>query len=319
MKRLKQTRWVQFVVLHRRLLLILGSIIFLSVALGVLGFLKKSEHSSADKVIFVVDGDEYTESTVNHLIDFPLSRGLSREESVAQAFDLAKKKKVAEKLNIVPSEQDVEVQKQELIKNLKNEEEFSERYAAWFNLLAYTNAVDEYVGTTPNTGYKGYMFEIPFGQHIQYGPAFSPEGLNDPRLIEADKKYAQQRVDYYHDKLKNNSISPDQVIKELNNDRKLSALPSGNATQSVKFGFDPEVNWTEEIYYRSVSDFITQQDNTGLSDIKIGQASIDSTPENKTDLYFYFVLLDKTPQSNSVSKQTFQEELSKLNAELKGF
>lgn len=319
MKRLKQTRWVQFVVAHKRRSVIIGAALLVVTALGISWAIMKSGDESPDRVIFVIEGEEYRESTVNHLVDFSMSRGLSREEAVRQAFELGKKKKTAEKLGIKPLAQDVESQKQQLIEDLKGEEEFTERYNPWFDLLAYTNAVDEYVGTTPNNSYKGYVFDVPFGQHIQYGPAFTPEGLNDPVLIEQDKKYAEEKANYYHEQLKNNSIPPEQVLQELNNDRKLSALESGNATNSVKFGYDPNVNWQDEVYYQSVSEYIKQSENTGLSDVKIGQASVDSTPENQADMYFYFVLVEKLAESKSVSKQAFEEELAKLNAEYRGF
>ena len=319
MKRLKQTRWVQFVVAHKRRAVIIGAALLVVIALGISAAIMKSGDESPDRVIFVIEGEEYRESTVNHLIDFSMSRGLSREEAAKQAFELAKKKKTAEKLNLKPLAQEVEVQKQQLIEDLKGEEEFTERYNPWFDLLAYTNAVEEYVGTMPNNSYKGYVFDIPFGQHIQYGPAFTPDDLNDPVLIEQDKKYAEEKANYYHEQLKNNSIPPEQVLQELNNDRKLSALESGNATNSVKFGYDPNVNWQDEVYYQSVGEYILSSQNTGLSDVKIGQASVDSTPENQADMYFYFVLIEKLAESNDVSKQTFEEELAKLNAEYRGF
>lgn len=319
MKRLKQTKWAQLLVTHKRLVVVISFVLLIVLALVSSGGIMKSGDESSERAIFVVEGEEYRQSTVNGLIDFPLSRGLSREEATKEAFELVKKKKTAEKLGIKPTPQEVEVQKQELIKNLKDEEEFTERYNPWFDLLAYTNVVEKYIGTTPNNSYKGYVFDIPFGQHIQYGPAFTPKGLNDPDLIEQDKKYAEEKANYYHEQLRNNAFSPDQVLQELNNDRKLSALKSGNATQSVKFGYDPEVNWRDEIYYQAVSEYIMQSENTGLSDVKIGQASVDSTPENKADMYFYFVLTEKLAESKGVSKQAFEDELAKLNTEYRGF
>ena len=121
------------------------------------------------------------------------------------------------------------------------------------------------------------------------------------------QKIRQEKANYYNEQLKNNTIHPEQVLQELNNDRKLSALESGNATNSVKFGYDPNINWQDEIYYQSVGEYILSSQNTGLSDVKIGQASVDSTPENQADMYFYFVLIEKLAESKDVSKQTFEE------------
>lgn len=301
--------------------------IFLAVisVLIIAGFLLHSflQHRAQEaqkraEAVFIIDGKAYSKAEISTVIQFPMSRGMSRDKAAREAFELYKKLAVAEKLQIKPSPQDIDLQKKDLLQGIKQGSGFTANYGPWFDLLAQANAVDLYISDGPARGYKGYAFDVFFGQHLQHGPGFSPKDLNNPKLVAADKAYAKERADFYHDQLKNNKMTPEQVIKELNNDRRLSAFKVGKTSNSVHFGSDSQTLWSDEIYYSFITDFISRQQQTGLLEIQVGKASVDNSPQNQADLYYYFVLLQSVPSTHNVSKQSFDDALKNIQTEYIG-
>src|SRR5690606_16483343 len=125
-------------------------------------------------------------------------------------------------------------------------------------------------------------------------------GLNDKDLIEADKRYAEERINFYHKQLKDGQMNPDQIIDELKTDPKLKTEYGSKTSFASSFGHTEE-NWESDIYYEPISNFIAQQAEAGISDVQIGQASVDSTPDNFEDMYYYFVLVDEVYDTRKIS------------------
>src|SRR5690606_21599630 len=144
---------------------------------------------------------------------------------------------------------------------------------AWVDLLAKTYAIDRYITNESSKHYKGYYFDVFFGQHIQHGPTFKPKGLNDKDLIEADKRYAEERINFYHKQLKDGQMNTDHIIDELKTDPKLKSEYSTKPSIASSFRHTEE-NWESDIYYEPISNFIAQQAEAGISDVQIGQASV---------------------------------------------
>ena len=303
----------------KKKLLIIITVVFAILALASFAVVKyKDKAADKGKVVFVVDGENYYEADLEPIIKYAYNRGLDRDEAAKEAFELYKKIKVSEKLGISPDDKSVQSEQQRIIN------EIAEGYnkaddEPWINLLARSNAIDNNIGT--QYGYKGYAFDVFFGQHLQYGPSFKPEGLNSKELVTADRKYAEERANFYHKQLKENKMSAEEVIKALNNDRRLSALPDGKTSNSVKFGFSKSEDslWSNEIFYQSIVDFVRNQQQTGISDIQVGKASVDGSASSLEDMYYYFVLLEEIPKGTNVTQGELEEQISNLEAQYIGY
>lgn len=301
-------------------MLLAAAVAILLVAFAIAYLISKNMNDTpADKgkVVFVIEGENYYQNDLEPVLKYPYNRGLEKDEAAKEAFELYKKIKAAKKLDINPAEEEIQSEKLKLIKELGGEYNEPDD-TPWIDLLAQSNAIDKAVSAQQN--YKGYSFDVFFGQHLQYGPAFKPEDLNDQQLAAEDKQYAEEKANFYHDQLKTNKMTPDEVLKALNSDRRLSALPAGKTSYSVKFGYsdDEDTSWSNEIFHQSIVDFVQNQQQTGLSDIQIGEASVDGSATNFADMYYYFVLTEEVPEGPNITKEDFDRQLSELTTEYLG-
>lgn len=270
---------------------------------------KEERLNQPDKgtVLFKIDNQDFYENDIKDLIKYPVEvGGLSEEDAVRTTFEIYKFIVVAQKKGIKPTQEEINAVKDEglIADSIKKLDGYSEKYEKWFNFLAEEQASKKYLESDANPGYKGYSLTFFFGQHIQYGDDYKPEGLNDPNLIEQDKNYAKQRAEYYHGQLKSGKMKPDQADKEINADPKLKNF----FTSKNPFGYDPKTSWIDQVYYPSNIEYVKSLKQVGVSDIQIGKASagIGGLLE---DMTYYFVVLDQVPRMAPIDPGSLKYEV----------
>ncbi len=302
----------------RSLLYLAGFTVVIAVIIGMVLFNGDRFGKSGNPVIFSIDGKKYHESEVNELVKYPVeARGTNKNESAKLLFELLKKIYVAEQLGIKPSDEEIATYQKEIPDNAQDSAHNKE---SWLNLIAKAAVVDDYIGITTAPGYKGYAFDFYFGQHLQYGPAYRPDGLNDPKLVEQDKNYAKEKADFYHQQLKDNKIKPDEVLKQILSDPRLGNSIKSTSNHSTRFGEKTNVNWHTQIFYKPITSFITSHKQQSLLDVQTGKALVGTDAKAESvDMYYYFVLLEDVPKSQPVAKEEFDKQTQNLKAEYKGY
>ncbi len=295
----------------------LGSILLI-IVIGVAAIMVVDKNK--DNTVFTIDGKSYSNQQVSDLTAFPRSAGLAPEDAARQAFELLRSVKAAEKSGVKPDPKLFESAKKELLTALKLQNSKDKNSLAWVDLQAQVNAIEQYIGDTVVPGYKGYAFDFYFGQHIQHGPDSKITGLNDPELIRQDKEYAKKQADFYYQGIKGKTMSPEQALRLIYSDPKLTKLPGGGGTTSKKFGSSNTLDWETEVRNKSAIDYIKSQTQPGLSDVKTGRAAASINQEEKDypEIYYYFVQLDAIPEVKAVSQADFAKAKDQINAKYKG-
>ncbi len=276
-------------------------------------------NSRSSAVVFVIDGKEYYKDEILKIAQYPMERiSQSEESTVQEIFQLQKKIVNAEKLGVNPSEADInDEMSQVLTDDIKKSEGYKDEYRAWFDLVARANAVDRYVNQQYAPGYEGYALVFYFGQRIDYGDDYKPEGLNDPALIAQDKAYAKDKAEYYHAQVKDGKMSAAEVSDVIKADPKLA-----NQFYTVEnpFKSSQEGDWTQKIGYSDVVDAVVSQETTGVSELKIGGGYVGGNFADETqkkEMFYYFTALEKVPSTKVVSQADFDTSLVSLNSEFK--
>ena len=295
------------------------SISFLAVLILVfvgIYFLSKGGSFTKDRgrVVFTIENENFYENELRDIVRYPVEKsGISEEGAFLSAFEAYKVIVVAKRAGITPAQQEVEsLLTSYPSEEVRNDPAYEEKYKPWFRLLSERDAVYNYIDADTITGYTGYAFVFYFGQHIEYGDDYKPEGLNDPALIAQDRAYAKEKADYYYSQVKEGKISPEKADSEIKADTKL------NNIVKVKnpFGKQEGSSWEDDVFYLSVKNYVSNAKNTGLSELFVGQGYPGPTisPNDSTvDLYYYFVILDEKPQNRTLSSTEFNKMLNEAN------
>lgn len=298
----------------------LSFLLIISILIGLI-ISSKNNNSERDsgsgEVAFRIDGKSFYMSEIEPLIQFQVEQNRkSKEESVQTIYDLQKNIIAGEKLGIKPSSSDIQEAKNEILTDdIKQLEDYLKKYDGWFELVAKESAVKKYINAEFNSGYQGYAFVFYFGQHIEYGDDYKPDGLNDQKLIESDRKYAKEQADKYFAKLSSQEISVDQAAQEVANDDKIK-----HRFQPVinPFGKNPDKPWDEEVGFLEVARHINGRENTGLSELQTGKGfpgPVQGSEAEKVELYYYFTFLEKIPESRTATQEQFDLTLTQLVSE----
>src|SRR5690606_26610479 len=122
---------------QKKRILLIALVVLAGLVLDGLVANSKIETEDKGKVIFVIDGENYYERDLEPVIKYPENRGLGKNKAAKEAFELYKKIKVAEKLNINPTEEEIQSEKQKLIDEAAEDYNQSDD-EAWVDLLAKT-------------------------------------------------------------------------------------------------------------------------------------------------------------------------------------
>jgi hypothetical protein len=280
---------------------------------------KNGLFASDKNIVFSIDSKNYYKSNVQKLIAYPKSQHVSQNTAAREAFDALKEIKAAQNLGYAPSSGQVNTQKTQIYAIVKPSSAQQTLYSDWFTLLATKSAIDESVNSLNTVGYAGYSYVFYFGQHLESSPDYIPSGLNNPGLVAQDKAYARQQANYYHQQVQDNKMSLADALTKSGAAMQSRGNNVGNPNFSASF--TTEENLKTTVIMPDIVQYITSTDKTGLSDVKIGKAAnapIKSGGKN-VNMYYYFVDLTTVPITKTISAQQFNQELTKLLAQYRGF
>jgi len=294
------------------------------VIIGALFLLLYQDHKTNpdNSVVFVVNGQKYTQKEVSNIISYPLKLHSSNRNSLSlQAYNYIRREQGARTLNIEPS--NAQISQAELTDfgaNLSSEL----NKVPWIRLVSYDTALQQNLGANNLGTYQGYSLIFWFGQHLAKGPAYTPPDFGNKTLIASDKSYANSRANYYYNKLKNSSMTPSSVLSAVQNDSKLSfALPANKfLSQSIQFGLSSNDNWRQQVFYPDIANYISTQSKPGLSTIHTGKISIVNNPKSAKDYadgYYYIVQLDIAKQAGISNPSDFSKVVNKVSAQYMGW
>lgn len=270
-------------------------------------------------IVFSIEGKEYNEQEVRDLIKYSTTvNGVGEEEASKVAFESLKKVRVAEKMNISLPQEIIDKRKAEIIGNGSQpdlNDPAQAQYSSWLDLIAKANAIEALVGTANPTGLKGHSYVYYFGQHLQYDPSRKPVGADDPLYIDKDKKFAEDRANFYHNQIKSGQLDPKTALEKTKVDLSSSDGSVKSNSYSTSFDSSSQISWEGDVYFGSIIEHIKKATSLGLSEISIGKAANMSNSE--TEMYYYFVYLESI--AKGVSKDEFDKKLTELQAEYKGF
>lgn len=85
------------------------------------------------------------------------------------------------------------------------------------------NIIDKKLELARSTGYyQGYLFYFWFGNTISNKTAAENiENWGNSNVLASDRKYAEERANYYRQKLESGATQPDKVVDEVNQDKRL--------------------------------------------------------------------------------------------------
>lgn len=269
-------------------LLILATGIFLSTNYDKEYLLSRA--GIGDKVIFKIGNKAYRKSTVENLIEPALLQGQDRTALIKQAHELLLIKQAATDAGINFTSNEIDPVRS----NLRFPDKSGQANNEWADLVAF-NLLLAQSKLFGDNGFKGYSFVFWFGHKIQKGFDQPPAGFGDPNLIAEDRKYALEKAEEYHQILKDNKNTADDIVKKIKEDPRLG-YGQANSGFSGQFGNSTVINWEEQVYYQQIIEYVKSQTTSGLSELKTGKIAKVEDPQSDNDYaetFYYFVKLDE--------------------------
>ncbi len=293
----------------------LVALFLLSLGAGVFLYLQDKNDS---KYVFTIEDKSYTKDEVTKLTEYPVKVEQKTQNVAAEElYEALRLVKAGTNNGIDMTDTSIKPQLQQIYEEGEVSESDQKKYEDWFRIKAQSFVVTEAMSSAE---IEGYLYDFYFGQHVQYGPRYKPEGLGDAKLIAQDKQYAKERANHYRSSLESGVISPEQALQEIKQDPKLGNDSSSSSNHSVYFASTPgEQNWQQQIYSKDIADFILNQKTLNKpSAVQTGKALASPDSTQAEDMNFYFIYLKKTSHSK-VDPVKLSKALAALKSEYKGF
>jgi uncharacterized protein YxeA len=250
-------------------------IIAVVAAVGGAAFMYLNSHTDKKTYAFIIDNQKYTKKDIKNLVSFA-NQVSPATDNVKIAFSAYKDQLAAKKLGMTVPQIFIDNQKASLNKTYS-------KYSGgpnsdWVNLMAFDNALKQFLSSgLSSTTPQGYSFVFWAIQHVAsvYITGTPPQGTGDSTVIEADKTYALQRANYYHDQIASSKMTNEQAQKEIISDSRISQSSSATSNFSTKFGFSDTVSWRDQVYVPNIQDYISQLTKTGLSSVQSAELTAD--------------------------------------------
>jgi hypothetical protein len=293
-----------------------------ALALTIFGFLLlnqiKTEHSNK-KIVFSVEGEDYDTADVARLTDYAIRYGsVNKEVASKDLFNEVKVIKAADILGYSPTAKDISVEKSKVLSDLKIPESLRQKYDARFTISSEASIINRMTVSGSSTGYSGYSYVFFYGQHLKAIPNFTIENFNNPESVQADKKYAEDRANYYHKLLQDHKIKPGDALTEAAQDMRSRDKGLTNPNFNSEFSDTSTGPWTNGVNFASIRTTINALHSPGLSKISIGETADKAGPGAKNvDMYYYFVYINSAP-SKSLDPVKFKQTLDHLHTKYVG-
>ncbi|HUA13213.1 MAG TPA: hypothetical protein VL989_01805 [Candidatus Sulfotelmatobacter sp.] len=265
-------------------------------------------------VVFEINGKKYTQSQVDSIISYAYNRHFGTKEALSQdAYNYLRTETAAKQLDIMPSPQ--------ALNSYLKANYPSAPLNQWNVLVSNDRLIDNSIINNTFGEYAGYSYVFWFGQHIAYGPLYTPPDLGNKTLIAQNQSYASSQASTYYKELKDGTISPAQALTNIQSDANLDLYPNGSASSSPSTYFSNSggVSWADKVSYLDIINYIKSQHTLGLSTIKTGYIRDASTGTVKSPGFYYIVLLQKVSNSKLQSPNDFQSYVDSINAKYYGW
>lgn len=295
-----------------KVLLVVGGAVLLICAALLLVVTKTTE----DDAVFTIEDTHYSAEDVDKLIAYPVSTGTAKEDAAKQAYEYLKKQAAAKQANFEPTSQEISSAKDEIYASSDSKEKDSK----WAELVAYDSALEKKLPkTAPLEDVKGYVFVFYFGNLVERGEDWQPDGFGNKDKITADKKYAKEQADAYRKDLRDKKATADELLARLNADTKLNYQYKPDNNLSIKLDSEKGKN---AALPGDVQSFITKDAPIGTSDVKIGKTYAVNDYKNPTEMkgqetYYYFT--DIQDKGTAAKGAAFNSIYSGLQANYKGY
>lgn len=268
---------------------------------------------------FVINGHKYTKSTYFKMMSEAKKDGFNQKAATELYIQTEKERIVAAQMNIEPTAQNFSQWTQQLFKStdyLKLNE--------WQRVRVYHSSIPDALIFAKIGGYSGAYFNFPFTQHnavlgISYQGKPKPEGYRDPQQVEADRKYAEEKANYYHTKIQE-GMSVVQALAEINADPKLDKLQSDNGSSlfEINQGYAQLLaqgivrSWQTKL----PENFLQGEKTLGLSPVFTGKTQLYDLPgQPYVDANYYFVKIEKFLKPNPNIQKQFDDKMVNLQVE----
>ncbi len=306
-------------VFNRRYLFL---IIVIGIVILIFFVFRNNGQKTPKGTVFVINGKNYSSKDVNSIISYPLdSKQGTRDYLSHKVYNYLIRQQEAQKLNIVPSETDIQRAKTtEFGFQLDNKQTSSE----WVKLVSYDYALQQNIETNNVSSYEGFSLIFWFAQHLETGPAFRVADFGNQKLVKQDQAYASSRANYYYGQLKSKSMTADEVLRSVQNDNRLSFVADVNKymSYSTHFGLDNNKTWQIQAWYPDVINYVSSQSSPGLSSIRTGKVNVVNVPKSSKDYangYYYIVQLDKAKKISNITTNDFSKDTSTIKAKYIGW
>jgi len=236
---------------------------------------------------FVVDGRAYSKDKINKMIDATEtgSDQASREKMAKTIYDMYVTQAASQKANITPSNNELDSAKIQVIQYDKNSGEAKQ----YNDIVVYNKALQDSYKRYREKQVSGWVFVFNYGRPIMDFSALKPEASKpDIEKYKNDRDYAKQQADINYNKIKNGSISPEQLAKKIEEDDRVNFLNlTGNFSLIQVSDIDSQIPNYE------IAKFVKGKTKKGLSPIMQGRLYAAANNKNQVDAFYYFVRLDE--------------------------
>ncbi len=264
---------------------------------------------------FTIDGKKFTKSDVKKVQDEAAKDKVNAQEALDTMIDTEKRRAAAAKVGAEPSEQQLE----SAIASKYPHQVDASQASAWRRVAAYGQAQETALAQAKEGYYDGDAFYFYFSrlQEALTGMASleqPPENYRDAAAIAKDREYAQDKVQYYYDQIKNKSMTGEKVTAEILKDAKLAPRFSSNRSGHFRVNDQGEQSLTNSL--TESTKLVWREDvlamtSPGLTEIKLGQVTLFDKPNNpQVDGYFYFVNLKLIVKAQPDIEQQYNAALS---------
>lgn len=301
-------------------IVLFGILVVALIGFGAGAYLWKANEGG--KVVFTIEGKKYREDEVRELIKYPVeNENMSEEDAAKQVFEYLKIIKTAENRGMIVSGTEVSRN----VERVAESESF--RKSHWARLLAAHDAIQWRVtNAVSDRMIDGYLYIFRFGERIERGYDFVPEGYMNEALIQEDREYANSQAKTMRRVLESKKISPDEVLQKVKDDPRLGYSNKKGTNQSMAFTEQGLSHKTGVLALpQSLQKLLSSKDlKPGVSEIKAGKTLADVTlgsqqeitEEDLKETYYYFTYISNI--SDSIDQHELKKLTDQMSAEYRG-
>ncbi len=291
-----------------KIVLIVGSALL---AIALVGYLFFQYFYKDPNAAFVVNGKAVPKAEVETAVNISADKySQDKAQSFQTTIDTAKLKAVAQKYKVEIT--DADIRKALLVTPYSDIAQGEEPLDPWVATVGYKVAMNNYIELKNAQGKKGFSFVFYYANLTIKSPYRQPPAnFGNAEMAQADKDYAKAKADEYHGLLMNKKITPEEALKQLKSDSRLSYGYYLDGSYSTQFGDSPDVQetWQNQVQLTPIVEYINsiKQINkpTDIQTGKISTVPVPSSEQDFKDAYYYFVYMTDVTNQGEEMQATY--------------